>query len=67
MCVPYLNDAAIQRLEEAGISGVDLCGNGILIDPPGGLLVRRTGHPNLYPYTVPVRDPFSGQAGFVVR
>jgi hypothetical protein len=67
VCVPYLNEEAVQRLEEASISGVDLCGNGILIDAPGGLLVRRTGHPNLYPYTVPVRDPFSGQAGVVVR
>lgn len=64
--VPYLTDLALQHLEEARISGIDLCGNGILIIP-GELLVRRGGAPNRYPESAPIRNPFAGRAAIVTR
>lgn len=64
--VPYLTDQALQRLEDTRISGIDLCGNGILIIP-GELLVRRGGAPNRYPESAPIRNPFAGRAAVVTR
>jgi hypothetical protein len=64
--VPHLSEAALQRLENEKISGVDLCGNGILIIP-GELLVRRGGSPNRYPEGSPIRNPFAGRAAVVTR
>lgn len=39
---PYLSEEALDDLEAAGISGIDLSGNGIILDPPH-LFVRCTG------------------------
>src|SRR5438105_860269 len=39
--VPYLAEEQLARLEQIGVSGLDLCGNGVLTIP-GELLVLRT-------------------------
>ncbi|MEZ4448753.1 MAG: hypothetical protein R3B09_04670 [Nannocystaceae bacterium] len=41
---PYLADDHLVELERRGISGLDLCGNGVLYDPPH-LFVRCSGSP----------------------
>ncbi len=43
--VPFLSDEELQELERKQISGIDLCGNGIVV-VPGRLTVYRTGAPN---------------------
>ena len=45
--VPYLDDQAIDALESRSVSGMDLCGNGVIV-VPGQWYVRRTGSPNLF-------------------
>jgi hypothetical protein len=48
------------------VSGIDLCGNGIVY-VPNRICVVRTGQPNLYPDSRPVADPFRGRSGLVAR
>jgi hypothetical protein len=40
----HLKERDVDRIAEAGASGIDLCGNGI-VQVPGELLVRRVGQP----------------------
>lgn len=64
--VPYLSEERLAELEQAGVSGIDLCGNGIVIIP-GRVLVYRTGKENRYPASRPVSNPYQGKAGIVGR
>lgn len=64
--VPYLSPSQIEILESEQVSGVDLCGNGIVI-VPGRLLVVRTGQPNLYPDSRPLNNPYRGRSAMVAR
>ena len=64
--VPYLAEARLQELEEAGVSGIDMCGNGI-INIPGRLSIFRTGNENQYPESRPVSNPFQGKTAMVAR
>jgi hypothetical protein len=43
--VPYLSEEWLLKLEAKGVSGIDLCGNGVVV-VPNELLVLRTGFPN---------------------
>ena len=45
--VPYLNSERLRELERAGVSGIDLSGNALVVIP-GKLLVLRTGAPNKF-------------------
>jgi len=45
--VSYLNEQALDDLETRAVSGIDLCGNGV-VTVPGEWYVRRTGNPNLF-------------------
>lgn len=64
--VPYLGPERLAELERDGVSGVDLCGNGIVI-VPGRFYVVRTGQPNRYPDSRAVSNPFRGRAAIVGR
>jgi hypothetical protein len=64
--VPYLNEERIERLSEEGVSGLDLCGNGLVM-VPGRLLLRRSGQPNLYPESRPSRFAYRGATSQVPR
>lgn len=48
--LPYLSDEHLARLQEHDLSGLDLCGNGLLLDPPR-LFVLRTGAKSRFPTT----------------
>jgi hypothetical protein len=58
--VPYLSEEALHKLEENQISGIDLCGNGVLLAPE--FRVWRTGAPNQYKDTRPIRNPYRGDS-----
>jgi hypothetical protein len=64
--VPYLSEERLRELEEQGVSGLDLCGNGI-VTVPGRLLVFRTGAPNRYPYSGSIKNVYRGAASIVAR
>jgi hypothetical protein len=64
--MPYLSPENLARLELRGISGIDLCGNGI-VNVPNELLVMRTGQPNRYPRSEPIRNIYRGESSLVSR
>lgn len=64
--VPFLSPERLEELERAGVSGVDLCGNGIVI-VPGRIYVFRTGAENQYPDSRPLNNPYRGRSGMVSR
>jgi hypothetical protein len=64
--VPYLSPERLTELERAQVSGVDLCGNGIVM-VPGRLAVMRTGCPNRYPESRPLSNPYRGRSAMVAR
>lgn len=63
---PYLADEQLRALEARRVSGIDLCGNGIIIIP-GSLLVYRTGSPNKYPSRRLIRNVYRGASSIVAR
>jgi hypothetical protein len=66
LVVPYLSPENIEMLERLQVSGIDLCGNGILIVPPE-LLIVRTGNPNRFPQSAPIRNVYRGDSSLVAR
>jgi hypothetical protein len=64
--MPYLSPEHLSELESQGISGLDLCGNGVVtIDDE--LLVVRTGQPNRYRSSEPIRNVYRGDSSLVAR
>lgn len=64
--LPYLRAEQLQELEQNGISGLDLCGNGVVV-VPGKLFVSRTGQPNLYPNSTPIKNIYRKNSSMVPR
>jgi len=64
--VPYLSPERIQELEKAEVSGVDLCGNGVVV-VPGLLCVVRAGSPNQFRDSRPLSNPYRGRSALVAR
>jgi len=64
--VPFLPPERLDELEKEAVSGVDLCGNGIVI-VPGRLCVIRSGAPNKYPDSRPLSNPYRGRSAMVAR
>lgn len=64
--VPYLSPARLEELENMGVSGIDLCGNGF-VNVPGKLYILRTGEKNLYSESRPLSNPYRGRSAMVAR
>ena len=64
--VPYLSDERLAELETAGVSGIDLCGNGVVV-VPNELLVYRTGMPNPFRSEATIKNVFRGNSSLVAR
>ncbi len=64
--VPYLSEEQLRKLELRCVSGLDLCGNGVIIIPER-LLVYRTGNPNKYPSSSPIRNVYRKASSLVGR
>ena len=64
--VPYLNEEGLRYLQEQGVSGLDLCGNGVVV-VPNELLVFRTGLPNKYPSSASIKNVYRGDSSLVAR
>ncbi|HOW73926.1 MAG TPA: type IV toxin-antitoxin system AbiEi family antitoxin [Phycisphaerae bacterium] len=66
LMVPYLSPQQLAVLEENGISGIDLCGNGVVM-VPGQVCVFRTGQPNRYRQSDPIKNIYRGTSSIVPR
>ena len=66
LLLPYLKPEQLDELEQLGISGVDLCGNGV-ITIPGRLKVFRTGQPNRFKSSATIKNVYRGKTSLVAR
>ena len=64
--VPYLPNDRLAELEVEGVSGIDLCGNGVVI-VPNELLVFRSGNPNQFRSEAEIKNVFRGSSSLVAR
>ncbi len=64
--VPYLPDEQLRELQSEGVSGIDLCGNGVVV-VPGELLVYRTGQPNRFRSESAIKNVFRGESSLIAR
>jgi len=66
LVVPFLSEWQLQELEREGISGVDLCGNGVVV-LPGRLAVFRSGAKNRFPSSAPIKNIYRKNSSMVAR
>ena len=66
LLLPFLKPEQLDELDRLGISGVDLCGNGV-ITIPGRLKVFRTGQPNRFKSTATIKNVYRGKTSLVAR
>ena len=62
----YLSQDNLQSLEREGISGLDLCGNGVVV-VPGELLLWRSGAANKYPRGTAIQNVYCGNSSLITR
>lgn len=63
---PYLSEDKLNELAEREVSGIDLCGNGVVI-APGDWFVYRTGRPNRFPTKAAIKNIYAGTSSLVCR
>ncbi|MCW3054173.1 MAG: hypothetical protein JWN14_3343 [Chthonomonadales bacterium] len=66
LLVPYLSEELLLELEAHQVSGLDLCGNGVLI-APGRFTLFRTGYPNRFTSSRPLKNAYRGVSSLVAR
>jgi hypothetical protein len=64
--IPYLAPDRLEHLVRLGVSGIDLCGNGVVLIP-NRLCVIRSGQPNRYRDSRPLNNPYRGRSALVAR
>jgi len=60
--MPFLSDRQLQELEREGLSGIDLCGNGVVI-VPGTIAVFSSGRKNRFPSSVLIKNIYRKKMG----
>ncbi len=63
--VPYLNEGSLDFLESHGVSGMDLCGNGLILGER--FVIRRDGKPNRFTSSAPIKNVFKGTSSLFAR
>jgi hypothetical protein len=63
---PYIPPSQATVLREAGVSWIDLSGN-MVLRTSNGVYIERTGQPNRFPDSAPIRKVFQGTASLVAR
>jgi len=64
--VPYLSTSQLQELQARSISGLDLCGNGVVV-VPGELLVIRSGAPNRFRAEGRIKNVYRNNSSIAAR
>jgi hypothetical protein len=66
LIAPYVPAKQAEALAEAGVSWLDLSGN-MVLRASDRVYIERTGRPNQFPDTAPIKKVFEGTASLVVR
>ena len=66
LIAPYIGDQQAKILADKGISWLDLSGN-MLIKVSNRIYIERTGKPNRFPDTAPIKKIFQGTSSLVSR
>lgn len=66
LVVPYLRESQLLELEQRGLSGIDLCGNGVVI-VPGKVAIFRTGSENRYASNARIKNIYRKNTSMVAR
>jgi hypothetical protein len=61
----YLSEERLIVLEKAGVSGIDLCGNGVVVAP--GIWFFRTGFSNQFKSVATIKNIYQGTSSLVSR
>jgi hypothetical protein len=64
--VPYLSEEHLRMLEAKAVSGIDLCGNGVIV-VPDEMLVLRTGFPNRFRWEGTIKNVYRKNSSIVAR
>ncbi len=64
--VPFLSEQQLQELEREGISGIDLCGNGVVI-VPNVFAVFRSGQENRFKSSASIKNIYRKNSSMVGR
>lgn len=66
LLMPFLNEKQLLELEQEEISGIDLCGNGVII-VPDVLAVFRSGEKNRFTSSAPIKNIYRKNSSMVGR
>jgi len=66
LIMPYLGERQMSELEKAGVNGMDLSGNAVIV-VPGEFAIYRTGGKNLYPSSAPIKNIYRMNSSMVGR
>ncbi|MBE9569083.1 MAG: hypothetical protein IMF11_00515 [Proteobacteria bacterium] len=66
LLLPFLSERQLLELERQGISGIDLCGNGVVF-APGKFSVFRSGGKNRFPSSAPIKNIYRKNSSMVGR
>lgn len=64
--LPFLSEQQLQELEQEQISGIDLCGNGV-VAVPGKFVIFRSGGKNRFPSSAPIKNIYRKNSSMVAR
>lgn len=64
--LPFLGEQQLQELEREQISGIDLCGNGVVV-VPGKFAVVRSGERNRFSSSAPIKNIYRRNSSMVAR
>ena len=64
--MPFLSGRQLKELEQEGISGIDLCGNGVVV-VPAVFSVFRSGEKNRFPSSAPIKNIYRKNTSMVAR
>jgi hypothetical protein len=66
LMLPCLSEMQLKELEKEGISGIDLCGNGMVV-VPGRFAVFRSGEKNRFSSSSPIKNIYRKNSSMVGR
>jgi DNA-binding transcriptional ArsR family regulator len=66
LIMPFLDEGRLRELEQEGISGIDLCGNGVVV-VPGRFAVFRSGRKNCFSSSAPIKNIYRKNTSMVGR
>jgi len=64
--LPFLSEQQLKELEQEQISGIDLCGNGVVV-VPGKFAIFRSGGENRFSSSAPIKNIYRKNSSMVAR